>query len=97
MINLYNIEPGHFVLRRTDGMVCHFWTITEWPDIENFKKFAGNDFEKARYYPEDEKFLLELEEMVIHCETFEAGTSDERRGTRSKKLKVKSKTLLVIN
>lgn len=58
------------VLRRFEGGICHFWTITEWPDFESIKLFAGNDFEKARYYPEDKKFLLEFEDTVIHCETF---------------------------
>jgi hypothetical protein len=58
------------ILRRIDGEICHFWTITEWPDFESIKKFAGIDYEKARYYPEDKKYLLELEETVIHCETF---------------------------
>lgn len=58
------------VLRRIEGTICHFWTITEWPDIESIIKFAGTDYEKAKYYPEDKKFLLELEDTVIHCETF---------------------------
>lgn len=58
------------VLRRSEGDICHFWTVTEWKDIESIKLFAGNDFEKARYYSEDAKFLLEFEENVIHCETF---------------------------
>ncbi|MEJ7679765.1 MAG: hypothetical protein WKG06_18300 [Segetibacter sp.] len=39
--------------------------------MESIKKFAGNDYEKARYYPEDEKYLLEFEENVTHWETFE--------------------------
>lgn len=60
------------VLRRVEQGVCHFWTITEWPDLESIKKFAGTDFEKAKYYPDDKKFLLEYEENVIHCETFTA-------------------------
>ena len=58
------------VLRRIEGEFCHFWTMTEWPDIESIKIFAGVDYEKARYYPDDKKFLLEFEEKVIHCETF---------------------------
>ena len=58
------------ILRRIEGKVCHFWTITEWPDIESIKKFAGDDYEKAKYYPEDRKYLLEFEETVIHCETY---------------------------
>ena len=58
------------VLGRIEGGICHFWTMTEWPDIESIKLFAGDDFEKARYYPDDKNFLLEFEEKVIHCETF---------------------------
>jgi hypothetical protein len=31
---------------------------------------AGDDFEKAKYYPEDDDFLLEFEEKVEHFEVF---------------------------
>lgn len=58
------------ILRRIEDEICHFWTVTEWKDLENIKKFAGEDFEKAKYYPEDTEFLLEFEEKVIHCETY---------------------------
>jgi heme-degrading monooxygenase HmoA len=53
-----------------DDDCCHFWTITEWEDIEAIKRFAGEDYEKAVYYPEDEGILLEFELKVQHCETF---------------------------
>ena len=59
------------ILRKIDGNICHFLTITEWDSYESIKKFAGEDFEKARYYPEDEKYLLEFEDNVAHYETFE--------------------------
>ena len=59
------------VLRRIDGDICHFLTITEWSSFESIKKFAGNDFEKARYYEADKKYLLEFEETVTHYETIE--------------------------
>ena len=59
------------ILRRIEGDVCHFWTVTEWDSVESIKKFAGNDLEKAKYYPEDDEYLLEFEPTVIHCETFE--------------------------
>ena len=58
------------VLRRVEEDKCHFWTVTEWKDVESIKRFAGKEYEKARYYPEDKEFLLEFEEKVIHCETF---------------------------
>ncbi len=48
---------------------CHFYTVTEWTDIEAIKRFAGNDYEKAKYYPQDADTLLEFEETVSHYET----------------------------
>jgi hypothetical protein len=69
----YLKSPGNLsakILRRIEGNVCHFWTITEWQDMESIIKFAGEDYEKARYYIDDKKFLLEFEEKVIHCETY---------------------------
>ena len=59
------------ILRRIEGDVCHFWTVTEWDSVESMKKFAGEDFEKAKYYPEDRNYLLEFEPTVTHYETFE--------------------------
>jgi heme-degrading monooxygenase HmoA len=58
------------ILRKIEGNICHFYTITEWDSLESIKQFAGEDFEKARYYDDDEKYLLELEEKVNHYETF---------------------------
>jgi len=69
----YLKTPGNIsakILRRIDGNICHFWTVTEWKDLDSIKKFAGVDYEKAKYYPGDKKYLLEFEENVIHCETF---------------------------
>lgn len=70
----YKNTPGNLgveILRRIDGDVCHFWTVTKWDSYDSIKKFAGDDHEKAKYYPEDEKYLLEFEPDVLHCETFE--------------------------
>ena len=58
------------ILRKIDGQNCHFLTITEWDSYKSIKKFAGDDFEKARYYEEDKEYLLEFEENVTHYETF---------------------------
>lgn len=59
------------ILRRIDGEICHFLTVTEWDSYESIKHFAGHDYEKARYYNEDKKYLLEFEEKVSHYETYE--------------------------
>ena len=58
------------ILRRIENDVCHFVTITEWDTIESIKNFAGQDYERARYYDKDKKYLLEFEEFVAHYETY---------------------------
>ena len=58
------------ILRRIDGEICHFLTVTEWDSYESIKAFAGEDFDKARYYDRDREFLLEFEEKVTHYESF---------------------------
>ncbi|MFA4663022.1 hypothetical protein [Pyrococcus kukulkanii] len=45
----------------TGGDVTHFLLITVWESMEVVKKFAGDDPELAKYYPEDNYFLLEKE------------------------------------
>ena len=57
-------------LRNVKENIGHFTLITFWENIEVVKNFAGEDFEKAKYYPKDDNFLLEFEEKVIHYEVF---------------------------
>ena len=57
-------------LRNIKDKIGHFTLITFWENLEVIKNFAGEDFEKAKYYPEDENYLLEFEEEVTHYEVF---------------------------
>jgi len=57
-------------LRNIRDNVGHFKLVTFWENLEVIRNFAGEDFEKAKYYPEDDNFLLEFEEKVIHYEVF---------------------------
>jgi heme-degrading monooxygenase HmoA len=57
---------GVYVLRRIEEDKAHFLTVSFWGSTEGVKAFAGPDPEKARYYPEDEGFLLEFEPQVKH-------------------------------
>lgn len=63
---------GVYVLRRIVGNQAHFLLLTLWESAEAIKRFAGSDLEKAKYYPEDERFLLELEPNVTHYEVLAA-------------------------
>ena len=70
----YKKVPGNLsteIWRQIEGDVCHFWTVTKWDSSDSIREFAGDDIEKAKYYPEDEQYLLEFEPTVRHCETFE--------------------------
>jgi heme-degrading monooxygenase HmoA len=61
------------ILRRDEGDVSHFLTVTRWESEEAIRAFAGSDVLKAKYYPEDKGFLLEFEARVQHF-TVVAGT-----------------------
>ena len=57
-------------LKRTDNDFAYFNLVTFWENLEVIRNFAGNDFEKAKYYPEDKKYLINFPEKVIHYEVF---------------------------
>ena len=57
-------------LRNIKDYAAHFTLITFWENLDVIKNFAGDDFEKPKYYPEDDNFLLEFEEKVTHYEVF---------------------------
>ncbi len=59
---------GVYILERNDGEVTHFVTLTFWDNMNVIKDFAGENPEKAKYYPEDRDFLLEFEPTVVHYE-----------------------------
>ena len=50
--------------RRDEGDVAHFLLITIWDSMEGMESFTGGDPYKAKYYPEDDQYLVEKEEHV---------------------------------
>ena len=65
----YRATPGNrgiLVQQWTEGEVSHFLLTTLWDSIEAIRRFAGEDHQRARYYPEDDEFLLEKEREVAH-------------------------------
>jgi len=73
-ISEYRAVPGNLgaqIWQREEGDVTHIYTISWWDSYDSIKQFAGEDFEKAKYYEEDKKYLLEFEPHVMHCETFD--------------------------
>jgi heme-degrading monooxygenase HmoA len=63
----YAAVPGNqgvWVLQRVSGGEAEFTLISLWESWDAIKAFAGADYEKAVYYPEDERFLLHLDPHV---------------------------------
>ncbi len=70
----YAAVPGNrgvILLKKEDQDITHYYTLTYWESINAIKQFAGEDYEKARYYPEDKDYLLEFEPLVTHYEILE--------------------------
>ena len=64
---------GVFVLRRREGERARFRVLSLWDSMEGIRRFAGDDPERARYYPEDERFLDALTPNVEHFEVVAGG------------------------
>jgi heme-degrading monooxygenase HmoA len=59
---------GVWLLRRLLDGKAQFIVLSSWQSFEAVKEFAGPDYERARYYAEDKRFLLSLDPHVTHYE-----------------------------
>ncbi len=59
------------IWKQVTGKKCHFWTVTEWKNIDAIRSFAGEEYEKAKYYPQDKGLLTTFEEKVTHYESYD--------------------------
>ncbi len=67
----YQSTPGNrgvYVLRRTVDGRAEFLLLSLWDSMEAIHRFAGPDPERAVFYPEDERFLVEFDRTVNHYE-----------------------------
>jgi heme-degrading monooxygenase HmoA len=67
----YQQTPGNrgaWLLRRVEGDRAEFITLSFWESRQAIEGFAGEDIERAVYYPEDDKFLVERDLTVRHYE-----------------------------
>jgi heme-degrading monooxygenase HmoA len=70
----YRSIPGNrgaFCLSRTEGEIAHFEMLTFWDDVDAIKRFAGADYELAKYYDFDRSSLIELEPKVLHYAVYD--------------------------
>lgn len=67
----YRATPGNrgvLGLRRMVGDRAEFLLVTLWESEDAIRRFAGEDIERAVFYPEDDQFLVERDEHVDHFE-----------------------------
>jgi len=70
-IEAYRGTPGNrgaWILRRHDGDRIEFVTLSFWESEEDIRAFAGTDVERAVFYPEDDRYLVDREVHVTHFE-----------------------------
>jgi heme-degrading monooxygenase HmoA len=67
----YRRTPGNHSalgLRRIVGDRAEFLLLSLWESEEAIRRFAGDDIEKAVFYPEDEQYLVDRDLNVSHYE-----------------------------
>ena len=65
----YAATPGNrgaWMLRRDLGELTEIVTLSLWESMDAVRAFAGEDPERAVFYPEDERFLVERDLTVTH-------------------------------
>jgi heme-degrading monooxygenase HmoA len=82
----YTRTPGNraaLMLRRDVGDRCQFVMFTLWDSMEAVTAFAGAEPEKAVFYPEDDRYLIERDLTVDHYQVHTAvGLGDSAPGRR---------------
>lgn len=65
----YRRTPGNqgaWLLQRRDGERVEIITLSFWDSYEAIAGFAGADITRAKFYPEDDRFLVAREWTVTH-------------------------------
>jgi heme-degrading monooxygenase HmoA len=73
----YRETPGNrgaFILHRRQGDRTEFLTLSFWDSLDSIRGFAGDQVERAVFYPEDDRFLVDRETTVSHFEVVEVGS-----------------------
>ncbi|HEY3012618.1 MAG TPA: hypothetical protein VGJ36_07735 [Gemmatimonadales bacterium] len=67
----YGKTPGNvgvLGLRRIVNDRAEFLLVSLWDSEEAIRRFAGDEIERAVFYREDERFLVQRDEQVRHYE-----------------------------
>jgi len=68
----YSHTPGNLgfqiLMRPLGDGTSEVTTLSWWKSMDAVRGFAGDDPEVARYYPDDDRFLLSRPVHVEHCQ-----------------------------
>jgi heme-degrading monooxygenase HmoA len=64
-------NKGAYVLRRATEAGYEFVMLSLWDSMDHIRSFAGDDPERAVFYPEDDHFLIKRDLRVRHYEVIE--------------------------
>ncbi len=65
----YKATPGNqgaYIVSRPDGDRTEFLTVSLWDSRKSIVAFAGDDIDRAVFYPEDDRYLIDREVTVKH-------------------------------
>jgi len=68
-IAAYAATPGNqgaWLLRRDASDLVEIVTLSHWESMDAIRASAGDDVERAVFYPEDDRWLVERDERVTH-------------------------------
>jgi heme-degrading monooxygenase HmoA len=67
----YRRTPGNLGvlgLRRVRDGIAEFLLVTLWESEAAVRRFAGTDPDQAKFYPEDDGFLVARDDRAVHYE-----------------------------
>ena len=66
----YRKTPGNIdawmLTRDLPGSITEIVTVSRWQSLEAIKGFAGEDIQRAVFYSEDDRYLVERDTTVRH-------------------------------
>jgi heme-degrading monooxygenase HmoA len=75
---------GFSILHRRLGDTAEFLNLSLWESLDAVAGFAGEEIERAVFFPEDDRYLVERDATVSHYEADDLGTSPVADGEISR-------------
>jgi hypothetical protein len=59
---------AYLLLRDLPDGLTEIMAVSHWESAAAIEAFAGHDIDRAVYYPEDDRYLVERDDVVRHYE-----------------------------